>query len=398
MLVGTRYGTVSARIVGAVPRQKSDHVDSAAGLAGRLRAARERAGLSQRSLARGICTPAYVSRLEKGERIPSLQLLRRIASRLGVDADELASGLPKRPEDPLLDAELALRLGETIEAERLFTAALEDDERSLHARALAGLGEIAYSIGDPRGAVALLEEAAATHPEGAAAVADPLGRAYAQLSDLDAAIRVFQAALADAREREDSYEHLRYSVLLADALLDAGQDAQAAEVLASALDDEAAAENPLALARLWRRQALLHGERGDAQTAARYANRALQAVALANQTKYVARAHRLLARVELARADSARALELLDAAYPIVERTGDPYEIAMLRIEQARILAQLDRNEEAASFAGEAAAALRNASSADSVHGLVLVADVFAGLGDDARATELRKLAAETRA
>ena len=138
MLVGTRYGTVSARIVGAVPRQKSDHVDSAAGLAGRLRAARERAGLSQRSLARGICTPAYVSRLEKGERIPSLQLLRRIASRLGVDAEELASGLPKRPEDPLLDAELALRLGETIEAERLFTAALEDDERSLHARALAG--------------------------------------------------------------------------------------------------------------------------------------------------------------------------------------------------------------------------------------------------------------------
>jgi hypothetical protein len=143
---------------------------------------------------------------------------------------------------------------------------------------------------------------------------------------------------------------------------------------------------------------LLHEERGDARTAARYANRALQAVALANQTKYVARAHRLLARVELARADATRALDLLDAAYPIVERTGDSYELAMLRIEQARILAQLDRNEEAASFAGEAAAALRNASPADSAHGLLLVADVFAGLGDDARATELRKLAAETRA
>ena len=380
-----------------MPRQKSDHVDSAAGLAGRLRTARERAGLSQRSLARGICTPAYVSRLEKGERIPSLQLLRRIAGRLGVDADELASGLPKRPADPLLDAELALRLGETIEAERLFTAALDREERSLHARALAGLGEIAYSIGDARGAVALLEEAAATHPEGAAAVADPLGRAYAQLSDLDAAIRVFEAALADARDRDDSYERLRYAVLLADALLDAGQDARAADVLASSLDDAALTDDPLALARLWRTQSLQHEERGDAQTAERYANRALQAVALANGTKYAARAHRLLARVELARADDERALELLDAAYPIAERTGDAFEIAMLRIEQARVLACLDRREDAVSFAGEAAAALRNAPPADAEHGLVLAADVLAGLGEEARATELRTLAAEAR-
>src|SRR6478672_7930124 len=114
-----------------MPRQKSDHVDSAVGLARRLRAARERAGLSQRALARGICTAAYVSRLEKGERIPSLQLLRRLASRLGVDADELASGLPRRGDDPLLGAELALRLGETIDAEKLFTAALDPEQRSL---------------------------------------------------------------------------------------------------------------------------------------------------------------------------------------------------------------------------------------------------------------------------
>ena len=53
-----------------------------------------------------------------------------------------------------------------MEAERLFTAALDPDDRTLRARALAGLGEIAYSIGDARGAVALLEEAAETHPQG----------------------------------------------------------------------------------------------------------------------------------------------------------------------------------------------------------------------------------------
>ena len=380
-----------------MPRQKSDHVDSAAGLARRLREARERAGLSQRALARGICTAAYVSRLEKGERIPSLQLLRRLASRLGADADELASGLPASAHDPLLDAEVALGLGDTLEAERLFTAALDPDDRTLRARALAGLGEIAYSIGDARGAVALLEEAAQTHPQGAFAVAGPLGRAYAQLSDLQAAVRVFEKALDDAEQRNDSFERLRYAVLLADVLIDAGEPERAAEALRRIVDADDEPDNPLARARLWRSQALLCEERGDRQTADRYARRALEAVAVANHTRYVTRAHKLLARVAVDRSDAVHALELLDATYPAVERTGDSYEIATLRIEQARLLSRLDRADEAASFAREAAAALRNAKPADAAHGFALVAEVFTLLGDHTRTAELNQLASEAQ-
>src|SRR2546422_5189764 len=138
-----------------MPRQKSDHVDSAAALAERLRGARQRAGLSQRALARGICTPAYVSRLEKGERIPSLQLLRQLAERLEVDADELASGAPRSIEDPLLEAELALRLGETEHAEHLFAEALDGGTRVSRVRALAGLAQIAFDRGDHPRAIEL---------------------------------------------------------------------------------------------------------------------------------------------------------------------------------------------------------------------------------------------------
>jgi len=380
-----------------MPRQKSDHVDSAAGLGRRLRAAREQAGISQRALARGICTPAYVSRLEKGERIPSLQLLRRLASRLGVDADELASGVPGLAQDPLLDAEVALGLGDTLAAERLFTSALDPDDRVSRARALAGLGEIACSIGDARGAVALLEEAAETHPQGAFAVADPLGRAYAQLSDLDAAIRVFQDALDDAVRRDDSFERLRYSVLLADALIDAGEAARAAEIVSAVVAGGDELENPLVRARLFRSQALVYEERGDRQTAERYARRALEAVALANHARYVARAHKLLARIALERADAAHALDLLEAAYPVVERTGDPYEFATLRLEQARVLAELDRRDEAESLVREAAAALRNASPGDAAHGYNLAAEVAAMFGDHGRANELHRLAVDAQ-
>ena len=338
-----------------------------------------------------------MSRLEKGERIPSLQLLRRLASRLGADADELASGLPSPAPDPLLDAEVALVLGDTLEAERLFTAALDPDDRTLRARALAGLGEIAYSIGDARGAVALLEEAAQAHPQGAFAVADPLGRAYAQLSDLQAAVDLLEKALDDAAQRDDSFERLRYAVLLADVLIDAGEPQRAAGVLRTVVDADDGPDNPLARARLWRSQARLCAERGDRQTADRYARRALEAVTLANHTRYVTRAHKLLAHVALDRSEQEYALELLDAIYPTVERTGDAYEIATLRIEQARLLARLDRPDEAASLAREAAAALRNAQPTDAAHGFALAAEVLTLLGDHTRAAELNQLASGAR-
>src|SRR5215208_4471094 len=110
--------------------------------------------MSQRALARGVCTPAYVSRLEKGERIPSLQLLRRLAERLGVAADELASGGRSRRTDPLLDADLALRLGEPHEAERAYREALHAGDPALRPRALRGLGQLAFERGDHRGAIA----------------------------------------------------------------------------------------------------------------------------------------------------------------------------------------------------------------------------------------------------
>jgi len=380
-----------------MPRQKSDHVDSAEALAGRLREARRHAGLSQRALARDICTPAYVSRLEKGERIPSLQLLRRLASRLGVDADELASGVPSGSADPLLDAELAMRLGEVDEAERLFTAALQIDSRSARARGLAGLGEIAYSKGDHRQAIELLDEASSIHPSGRVAVADTLGRSYAHVGELETAIGVFENALEDTRSRGDSMEVLRFSVLLANALIDAGSYGRATEMLGDALAATADAHDPVVQARLWWSQSRLHERQGDYETALLYARRALQTLALTEHSSYTARAHQLLAHIELNRGNAAEALELLETGYPLVERAGNRYEQAMFRIEQARALAQLGRGEEAASLAMEAAGSIGEASPSDAARGYALVAEVFAGLGDRARALELYELADESR-
>src|SRR5947207_11778686 len=109
-----------------MPRQKSTHVDSPAAVGERLKVARERAGLSQRQLSFPGCSPAYISRIEAGDRIPSLQLLREMGKRLGVSEDYLATGHERDEESTsLVEAEIALRLDERELAGQLYNEALE---------------------------------------------------------------------------------------------------------------------------------------------------------------------------------------------------------------------------------------------------------------------------------
>src|ERR671936_2905553 len=127
-----------------MPRQKSTHVDNPEAVGRRLKAAREKAGLSQLQLAFPGCSPAYISRIESGDRIPSLQLLRELGHRLGVSEDYLATGVESAGSGPaatLVEAEVAMRLDELELAEHLFTKLLEHVSSGRHrADALAGLG------------------------------------------------------------------------------------------------------------------------------------------------------------------------------------------------------------------------------------------------------------------
>lgn len=364
-------------------------------MAERLREARLRVGLSQRSLARGICTPAYISRLEKGERIPSLQLLRRLAERLDADADELASGQPPTVGDPLVDAELALRLGDGAEAELLFSEMLEGGNRGVRARALSGLGRLAFERGDHRNAIELLEEATET-PGSGAEVIETLGRAYAMVGELESAIAIFERAGDEARSRGDAVETLRFSVLLANALIDATNFGRAAEMLGDAIAAIDGSSDPLLRARLWWSQSRLHAMQNDPETAARYARRALDTLELTEHTVYAARAHQLLAHIELERGNPEEALELLSSGYPLIEQSGNRYEQAMFKLEEARALVRLGRPEDAAAVGMEASGMLAEASPADAARAYGLVAEVFADLGDRARALELYELADET--
>ena len=219
-----------------MPRQKSTHVDSPAAVGERLKVAREKAGLSQRQLSFPGCSPAYISRIESGDRIPSLQLLRELGRRLSVSEDYLATGSDVRGDrgGVLVEAEVALRLNELDEAERLYSSLLEGTPPALRAEGLAGLGQVAFRRGEPRTAIPLFEEALSAfgkdetgHPD----LADSLGRSYAMVGELESAIGVFERYRESATRQGDSFQTIQFSVLLAHALIDSGNLGRAEELL-----------------------------------------------------------------------------------------------------------------------------------------------------------------------
>jgi transcriptional regulator with XRE-family HTH domain len=98
---GNDSGSPSGALVrfGQMPRTLHNHLKR--GYGNRLRKARIRAGLSQRSLAFSGCTAAYISRIEANERYPSMQLIHELAARLDVDPHWLATGERAGPHDDL---------------------------------------------------------------------------------------------------------------------------------------------------------------------------------------------------------------------------------------------------------------------------------------------------------
>jgi transcriptional regulator with XRE-family HTH domain len=73
-------------------RARVPHYDDASAVGRRLFEARRAAGLSQRELSFPGCSAAYISRIECGERVPSLQVLRELGRRTGVSETALAYG------------------------------------------------------------------------------------------------------------------------------------------------------------------------------------------------------------------------------------------------------------------------------------------------------------------
>src|SRR5258706_4119798 len=140
------------------PSLAKDDLDLARQIGGRLKAARTRAGMTQRELAEPRYTKAYISALENGLIKPSMAALRFIARRLGtVPSAFLADADTHWPR---LDAELRLAAGDWQAAADRFQTILDTEPTGVdRGLCLLGLAEASYRLGRARETIVHAAEA-----------------------------------------------------------------------------------------------------------------------------------------------------------------------------------------------------------------------------------------------
>ncbi|HEY1563999.1 MAG TPA: tetratricopeptide repeat protein [Gaiellaceae bacterium] len=384
-----------------MPRRPSNHVDDPVAVGQRLLQARQAAGLTQRELSFEGCTAAYVSRIEAGARVPSLQILREFGKRLGVSADYLATGGldTEGPSSDLLEAEVALQLGDEQRATELYEAArAEADSPAELARAQLGIGRLAIRRGDLSQGIPLLEEALDSEELAsgdASAAANALGRGYASQSRFDEAFALFERFLDDARRRGDHFDQLRFALLLANAYVDHGEVGRAQAILGEVLDLARKSADPMFRASLYWSQSRAHHAQGEPDRAAEYAQLAIATLKASEQTLAAAGALLLLAFIENDRGNPQAALELVDEGEPTVVAAGEAVDAAMFTIERARALSALGEGERAMELLLGIVPRLNAAAPRDAARAYSAVAGIYRSHGDTARALELYELAVE---
>ena len=382
-------------------RQTNSHIDSPGALGQRLRDARVAAALRQRDLSFDGCSISYISRLEKGERQPSLQLIDQLARRLGVTVEWLARGdtatRPPVEDERLTQAEIALRIGETDEALSMLADIIAaDPPKPVAARAEVLLGQAAFLSDDAETAIDHLERALELDETLAhdPSTADTLGRAYAQIGQMESAIALFRQNLDLARLNADGREQLRFAVLLANALIDSTELGEASALLGEAIGNSAT-DDPLALARVYWTQSRLHAMKRETRLARRFARRALELLENTEYLQYRSRAHQLMAFAELDAGNAEAALDYIRTGRELAEQTGTSYDEAKFAVEEARALVQLGRLDDAATAARNASIGLRGTHPSDIGRSYTELAAVLEQAAQPESALELYELAIE---
>ena len=323
----------------------------------RLRRVRLERGLSQRAVAGPGVTYAYISRIELGQRVPSMKALRQLARTLGVTVHFLETGeeLPdaQARELKLGEAELSLRLDDdTSAAEATLREVLEEaikhgDARDV-ARARIGLGFAAAHRGDHQEAIACLEGVAdepwvspSTHPD----VFATLGHSYACTGRADRGVELLRRAMQDLASRPpvDAPAMVRFATYLSYALSDLGDLDGARAAISDALEHTSAVGDSYSRVRLYWSNARLASVSGDHHTARLSINRAIALLESTEDRAFLGRAHLLSAEFAIYDDDLDDAREHLQAAEAFIGPASELQDRAWLRIEQSLVSSRTGR-------------------------------------------------------
>ena len=324
------------------------HVDDPVAVGRRIRQLRQQLGLSLRQIAGPGCSPGYLSRVERGQRVPSVSVMADLADKLGVTLEDLGGRdiRTRIPETRLLDLELAARMGDAAAPEQV-RRALDDasriGDRRAESRLLEVRAQLAAAARRDGEAARLCEDAIRAAPGPATSRARPalhetLGRAYAGLGRMDRSIEVLRTALDEAlAEPADPGLAVRFGVLLASAYTDAGQADEAFRTLEAISAGRDVLRDPVELARLEWAISRTYAEDGQSDLAERYARRVVAALEAGEHLQLLGRSYMLLGSILLDRDRHSEADAELRRATEVLEGSGTPApELALLDYERGR--------------------------------------------------------------
>src|SRR5919198_1165181 len=299
--------------------QEDASADMSAGesIGQRLRRLRLEKGLSQRELAGPGVSYAYVSRIEGGQRRPSLRAIRVLARKLGVSAQYLETGSMTTNEEEreirLSDAELRLRLDESVAgAEDAFHEVLRE----------------ATEAGD---------------------VYITLGNTYLDLDRPEQAAELYERCLDElsAQEEDDTTARVRFGTHLSYALSNLGRFGEAREVLNDLTSRASGIVDTYARIRLYWSLARLAAMEGHGRTVLRHLRRAIALLEATEGTLHLARAHLLSSEILILDGRAEDAAPHLEAAERLFDLGGDARDLGAVRAQQAKRAALLGDHEEA---------------------------------------------------
>jgi transcriptional regulator with XRE-family HTH domain len=315
----------------------------------RLRVAR---GLSQRKLASSGVSYAYISRIESGQRIPSVRAIRVLARRLGVTPEYLESGVDIAPGEALelrlTDAELRLRLGDhSMEARHALQAVLKEAQRTaqseIEVRAQIALGLASLAAGNQREAAQYLAVAVASplvSPLTQTNVYVSLSKALRFLGRAEEAVAMLEEALDDpgCQMPEGVGVRLRLATYLSYAFTDLGEFERARSVLEE-LDADAGLDAHAQVTMHWSLARLAYME-GQQRAALNEIRRAIILLDHTEDSLELARAHLFAAEVHLWAYNIPEAERHLELAARLETLAADARDLGALHSGQALALAR----------------------------------------------------------
>jgi tetratricopeptide (TPR) repeat protein len=295
---------------------------------------------------------AYISRIESGQRIPSVRAIRVLARRLGVTPEYLESGVDIAPGEALelrlTDAELRLRLGDhSMEARHALQAVLKEAQRTaqseIEVRAQIALGLASLAAGNQREAAQYLAVAVASplvSPLTQTNVYVSLSKALRFLGRAEEAVAMLEEALDDpgCQMPEGVGVRLRLATYLSYAFTDLGEFERARSVLEE-LDADAGLDAHAQVTMHWSLARLAYME-GQQRAALNEIRRAIILLDHTEDSLELARAHLFAAEVHLWAYNIPEAERHLELAARLETLAADARDLGALHSGQALALAR----------------------------------------------------------